>query len=177
MDKGRKRKKKNDLNRNCQDIRSFFRPIPKIERTESIESSRLSAVQEAPSPPDDDDDGFFVAAPHIVNSPPKLSPIPLIEDTPPPSPETNRIQSPSPKLQRNRDDSSTESDSDSDSDESVKSLPALQFRFDLASLNEGDLPELEPIEFKNDSDDDMTEMFRSPSDGELLPNNSSFSSP
>ena len=62
-----------------KDIRSFFRPIPKIERTESIESSRLSAVQEAPSPPDDDDDGFFVAAPHIVNSPPKLSPIPLIE--------------------------------------------------------------------------------------------------
>lgn len=62
-----------------KDIRSFFRPIPKIERTESIESSRLSAVQEASSPPDDDDDGFFVAAPHIVNSPPKLSPIPLIE--------------------------------------------------------------------------------------------------
>ena len=56
-------------------------------------------------------------------------------------------------------------------------IQALQFRFDLASLNEADLPELEPIEFKNDSDDDMTEMFRSPSDGELLPNNSSSSSP
>ena len=67
------------IHSHIQDIRSFFRPIPKIERTESIESSRLSAVQEASSPPDDDDDGFFVAAPHIVNSPPKLSPIPLIE--------------------------------------------------------------------------------------------------
>ena len=52
-----------------------------MEKAESIESSRLSTVQEAPSPTDDDDDGFFVAAPHIVNSPPKLSPIPLIEGT------------------------------------------------------------------------------------------------
>ena len=69
----------NMIQSHIQDIRSFFRPIPKIEKTESIESSRLSAVQEASSPPDDDDDGFFVAAPHIVNSPPKLSPIPLIE--------------------------------------------------------------------------------------------------
>ena len=44
------------------------------------------------------------------------------QDTPPPSPETNRIQSKSPE--RNRDESSTESDSDDESDdESVKSLP------------------------------------------------------
>ena len=129
-----------------KDIRSFFRPIPKVERTEPIESSRLSAVQEATI--DDDDDGFFVAAPHVVNSPPKLSPIPLIEgifinifyglqkisvtkfvkinkDTPPPSPETNRIQSTSREFQKSRDQDdsgSSESDSDSD-DESVKSLP------------------------------------------------------
>ena len=44
------------------------------------------------------------------------------QDTPPPSPETNRIQSKSPE--RNRDESSAESDSDDESDdESVKSLP------------------------------------------------------
>jgi len=161
MDKGRKRKKKNDFNRNCQDIRSFFRPIPKVERNEPIESSRLPAVQETV----DDDDGFFVAAPHIVNSPPKLSPIPLIEDTPPPSPETKIIQSTSRDIQRKRDhaDSSSESESDSD-DESVKSIPALQFHFDLASLNDADMPELEPIEYKNDSDDDIMEMFRNPSE-------------
>merc|ERR1711962_902108 len=159
--KGRKRKKKNDYNRNCQDIRSFFRPIPKVEKTDSVllESSKLTeAVTEAPSV-DDEDDGFYVAAPHIVNSPPKLSPIPLIEDTPPPSPD---IQSTSNQSQN---DSSTEYETDSDDDDSVKSLPtALQFRFDLASINDADMPELEPIEYKNDSEDEDTiEMFRNPS--------------
>ena len=55
-------------------------------------------------------------------------------------------------------------------------ISALQFHFDLASLNEADMPELEPIEFKNDSDDDITEMFRNPSNGEIPANSfSSFS--
>ena len=58
----------------------------------------------------------------------------------------------------------------------VDIISALQFHFDLASLNEADMPELEPIEFKNDSDDDITEMFRNPSDGEIPANSfSSFS--
>ena len=56
------------------------------------------------------------------------------------------------------------------------SLKALQFHFDLASLNDADMPELEPIEYKNDSDDDITEMFRASSGGEVLQHSSSFSS-
>ena len=43
-------------------------------------------------------------------------------------------------------------------------VQALQFHFDLASLNDADMPELEPIEYKNDSDDDIMEMFRNPSE-------------
>lgn len=145
MEPGKKRKKKNEWRRNCQDIRAFFRPVPKIEpNSESTQSALQEKNNEERS--EDEEDGFYVAAPHIMNSPPKLSPIPLFEDTPPPSPEckTPLVSS---------DSSSSDSESEDSDAESTRSIStALQFRFDLAC--DDNLPELELIEYHPDSESD-----------------------